>query len=98
MIGNEALGYSVSHSVQIGAGQTVSLQLETPRGTLNVNALPWANVWVDGQSVGETPIGNLSLPIGTHEVVFRHPDFGEQRRSVAVGVTGTARVAVDFRK
>ena len=98
VISSEALGYSVSHSVQIGAGQTVSLQLETPRGTLNINALPWANVWVDGQSVGETPIDDLSLPIGTHEVVFRHPDFGEQRRTVAVGATGSARVAVDFRK
>jgi hypothetical protein len=95
---NEALGYRLTRSVQIGAGQTVSLQLEIPLGTLNVNATPWADVWIDGRSVGETPIGNLSLPIGSHEIVFRHPDLGEQRRTVAVGVTGTARVGVDFRK
>ena len=43
-----------------------------------LNAQPWADVWVDGERVGETPIGNVAVPIGPHEVVFRHPQLGEQ--------------------
>lgn len=95
---NAALGYRVLRTVQIAAGQTTSVRLEPPHGTLNLNALPWAEVWIDGQRVGETPIGNLSLAIGTHEVLFRHPDLGEQRRTVVVGVTAPVRLGVDLRK
>ena len=52
-----------------------------------VNALPWAEVSIDGERVGETPIGSVQVPIGTHEVVFRHPDLGE-RRTTATVTTG----------
>jgi hypothetical protein len=97
-IHNAALGYRVSQQVEIKAGQTTSLSLAAPHGTLYVNALPWANVLIDGKPAGETPIGNLSLPIGTHELVFRHPDFAEQRKTVVVGATAPVRVGVDLRR
>ena len=95
---NAALDYHVSQRVEIKAGQTASLSLAAPHGTLYVNALPWANVLIDGKPAGETPIGNLSIPIGTHELVFRHPDFAEQRKTVVVGSTAPVRVGVDLRK
>jgi len=60
--------------------------------------LPWADVWIDGERVGETPIGNLSLPIGPHEIVFRHPDLGEQKYAATVSLKGPVRVSVDLRK
>jgi hypothetical protein len=63
-----------------------------------LNAQPWAEVWVDGEKKGETPIGNFSVPIGTHEVVFRHPELGERVVSTTVTVTTPARVIVDMRK
>jgi hypothetical protein len=53
---------------------------------------------VNGERKGETPIGNLGVPIGQHDVVFRHPQFGEQRRSVTVTSGGIARVGVDLRR
>ena len=37
------------------------IKIEFPKGTIALNAVPWAEVWVDGEKVGETPIGNLSL-------------------------------------
>ena len=95
---NPSLGYRVSRSVQIGPGQTTSVTLRPPMGTLSVNALPWAEVWIDGQRAGETPIGNFSIAIGNHELLFRHPELGEQRRSVTVGAIGPVRVGVDMRK
>jgi serine/threonine-protein kinase len=76
----------------------LSIALKPPQGTLSINALPWAEVWVDGKPAGETPIGNLSLPIGNHELVFRHPELGEQRRTVTVGALAPVRVGVDLRK
>jgi hypothetical protein len=63
-----------------------------------VNAQPWAEVFVDGERVGETPIGNLSRRIGSHEVVFRHPELGERREVVVITAGKPARVGVDLRK
>jgi hypothetical protein len=95
---NAALEYRVMRTVQVEAGQTLSINLKAPQGTLSINALPWAEVWVDGKPVGETPIGNLSLTIGNHELLFRHPELGEQRKTVTVGALAPVRVGVDLRK
>ena len=95
---NDALNFREERIVEVAPGSTVSLQLEPVHGTLNINAQPWATVWVDGTAIGETPIGNYSLPIGSHEVVLRHPEFGERRQTVVVGVGAPARVGVDLRR
>src|SRR5207249_603108 len=75
---DEALGYHVVRTVQVPPGKVAPIALNWPTGTASINALPWAEVFVDGAKVGETPLGNVSLPIGPHEIVFRHPDLGEQ--------------------
>ena len=62
-----------------------------------VNAIPWAEVLVDGNRVGETPIGSIAVPIGTHEVVFRHPELGERRMTVTVTTGEPVKVGVDLR-
>ena len=36
--------------------------------------------------------------IGTHEVVFRHPELGERRETVVIAVGKPARIGVDLRK
>jgi len=36
---------------------------------VNINATPWAEVWIDGKSFGETPLGNISVAPGEHEIV-----------------------------
>jgi hypothetical protein len=95
---NTALGFSLPRTVTITAGRTASIAVTPPRGSLSINALPWAEVWIDGQRVGETPIGNHSISIGQHEVVFRNPEFGEQRKTVIVGAQGAARIGVDMKK
>jgi serine/threonine-protein kinase len=95
---NEPLGYHVTRTVQVPPGKVASISVAWPTGTLAINALPWADVTVDGNAVGQTPIGNLTLPIGPHEIVFRHPDLGEQRQAVTVSLKMPARVSVDMRK
>jgi hypothetical protein len=98
VIANEAFGYRIVRSVVVAPGKVSPIKLEWPNGSLALNALPWAEVWVDGERIGETPIGNHSLPIGNHEVIFRHPQFGEQVVRATVTATAPARVSVDMRK
>jgi hypothetical protein len=95
---NETLGYRAVRTVQVPPGKLAAIKVEWPKGTIAINALPWAEVWIDGEKVGETPIGNLSLPIGGHEIVFRHPELGEQKYAATVSLTAPARVSVDLRK
>ncbi len=94
---SESLGYRSTRTVEVQPGQVAAVKLEWPKGTVALNAQPWAEVFVDGDRIGETPIGSVSLPIGTHEVVFRHPELGERRSSVTVGLGAPTRVSVDLR-
>jgi serine/threonine protein kinase len=95
---NQTLGYRATRVVQVPAGRVASLSVEMPMGTIALNAVPWAEVWIDGQRVGETPIGNLPVPIGPHEIVFRNPQLGERRHAATVTLNGPTRVSVDLRK
>jgi len=95
---NEALGFTAQRTVHVTAGKTAATKIDPPTGVLSINAQPWAEVWIDGERVGETPIGNLSRRIGTHEVVFKHPDLGERHETVVIAVGKPARIGVDLRK
>jgi hypothetical protein len=94
---NESLGYSATRIVNVPAGKVASVAADLPNGTVSLNASPWAEVWIDGQRVGETPIGNLSVSIGSHEVVFKHPQFGEKRHAISVTLGGPVRLSVDMK-
>jgi hypothetical protein len=95
---NEALGFTIRKTVRVAAGKMAATKIDLPNGVLSINAQPWAEVWVDGERVGETPIGNLPRRIGNHEVVLRHPELGERRQSVVIVVDKPTRIGVDLRK
>jgi hypothetical protein len=94
---NVDVGYRVRRSVTVQAGRRSSTRIEAPNGTLSINAVPWAEVWVDKERVGDTPIGNLQAAVGQREVVFRHPQLGERRTTVLVTLKGPVRVSMDMR-
>jgi hypothetical protein len=86
----------VSARVQSGRASRVIVPL--PSGVLSLNALPWADVWIDGTPMGTTPLANLSVPVGPHTVVFRHPTLGERTQNVVVKARTPARYGVDLNK
>jgi hypothetical protein len=95
---SSAIGFRTSRTVEIKPGQVTALAINVPNGTLNINAAPWASVWVDGNALGETPIGNLSIAPGQHEIVFRHPQFGERREKTIVRADGPTRVTANLQR
>jgi hypothetical protein len=94
---NREFGYRSVQSVDIepGAEQTLTVQ---PVGEMNLNAVPWAEVWIDGQKAGDTPLANHKVPLGTHEIVFKNPQFGERRMTSTVTSAAAVTAAVDFTK
>jgi hypothetical protein len=94
---NSALGYHSRQVFNIKPGEVLSVSIPPPQGKISINAVPWADVWIDGTHIGETPLANLSIPIGQHEVSFRHPSFAEQRRTAIVRYDVPARLSADLR-
>jgi hypothetical protein len=97
-IASELIGYRGTKSVQVSPGKVTTVTVDFPKGNMAINALPWAEVWMDGNKIGETPIGNFAVPVGSHDVVFKHPDLGEQRETVLVTLKNPVRLSVDMRK
>jgi hypothetical protein len=67
---NRGLQYSETRSVDVVPGRVATVRVDPPKAPLSVNALPWAEVVIDGASLGQTPIANIPVAIGTHEVMF----------------------------
>jgi hypothetical protein len=95
-LASAALGFRTTTSITVLPGKTASANIVLPDGSLSINAVPWANVWIDGKAVGTTPLGNLAVPIGTHEVVWRHPQLGERRQTATVTTRSAVRMGVDL--
>jgi len=95
---NAPLGYRARQTVTIKAGIITPLTLPPPMGRININAQPWAQVLIDDTPIGETPLANVSVPLGQHEIVFRHPDLGERRETVTVRGDAVGRVTTTFER
>jgi PEGA domain len=95
---NEDRGFRSVRTVEVVPGKVTSVAIDTPpAGLVNVNASPWAEIWIDGRRIGETPLANLSVSAGEHEVVFRHPQLGEKRQVLKVNPGARLRLSVEMK-
>ena len=95
-LSNKDLAYSSTQEVEIEPGGVKSVTVD-PRGAVNLGATPWAEVWLDGQKLGDTPLVT-QVALGSHEFVFKHPQHGERRITATVKASGTSPLTVDFTK
>jgi len=93
---NTEFGYQSHQVVEFKAGQIVPMRISPPAGRVSINAVPWALVSIDGNAAGETPLGNVVLPIGEHQITFRHPQLGERAQKVIVKANAATRVSAVF--
>lgn len=96
-LSSSEFGYNAVHEVDIEPGAVRSLTIDA-KGTANLNAQPWAEVWLDGTKLGETPLAGAPVPLGVREFIFKHPQFGERRVSATIRASAPTVVAVDFTK
>ena len=94
---NKELGYSATETVDITSGEVARINVD-PMGRANINAAPWAEVWVDGVKIGETPLANVPIRLGVRDVVFKNPQYPERKQTITVTANAVATVLVDFNK
>jgi hypothetical protein len=95
---NTNLEFTGRRSVKIVSGKTATVSVTLPSGKLSVNAVPWAEVSIDGRPAGTTPLANLSVTVGSHEVLWRHPQLGERRQTVTIKANSPTRLGMDLSK
>lgn len=94
---NRALGFSLSQSVEIEPGATANLDIETPFSSISVNGPEGATVQIDGVKVGETPLANYQVKIGTRDLMVTDRSGATYHISVTV-TREPAQVNVVFAK
>jgi hypothetical protein len=96
-VSNKDLGYSSTEEVEIQPGETTQLTLD-PRGRVNINAAPWAEVFVDGEKIGDTPINAAAIRLGVREIVFKNPQFPNKTLVTTVKAGDNDAISIDFSK
>jgi hypothetical protein len=93
---NRTLGYRSSRVVTVLPGEVtgVSLASKTP---ITVTASAPSEVWIDGVHIGQTPLVDHPVDIGTREILCRSPTSGD-RRVTATVTTRPLRISIDFSK
>jgi serine/threonine protein kinase len=71
---------------------------EKPSGTgkvnINVAGVPWADIYINGKKIGQTPKFNYPLPVGQYTVQVKNETAGlDQTKTVTVTAGGTSPVA-----
>jgi PEGA domain-containing protein len=95
-LSNTEFGYTYTHTVELEAGDIRTITLD-PRTSTELRATPQAEVWLNGEKIGDTPLVH-DLPLGKYELVFKHPRFGERRVPVTIRASSSSPIRVDMRK
>jgi hypothetical protein len=89
---SERFGFRASRSAEVKPGETAAVNVELPQATIEIVGPPDADVLVDGQMVGRTPLDPVFVAVGTREVTLRHPALGEQRQTATVTYRTPSRI------
>ena len=67
-----------------GYSATVAPEQIVTTGRLLIAPEPWANVTIDGSSLGQTPMAPIDLEEGSHTVLLTNPDYEDQTVTVNI--------------
>jgi hypothetical protein len=98
---NPALGVNFPFTVQVAAGHRATHRVQVGKGTLRINAIPWARVYLDGKMLDVTPIKPIKLYAGQHVVQLAYPGPSSTlrfRTRVTIRAGGNHKVIHNFLK
>lgn len=88
-----------TQNVTAKIGETVNVAARLHplgKGTINVTAIPWANVSLNGKDVGSTPKMLKDIPEGKADIKLSHPAYRQFTASVMVKADEQSEVAHTF--
>ena len=94
---NQEMGYKTTQAVDIEPGEERSVSL-VPTGELSANAMPWAEVWMNGKKVGDTPWRDCGCRSARTRSSSRIRNSPNASVTVTVTAKAPAAASVDFEK
>lgn len=77
---------------------TLSPKLSRLYGSLTINAIPWAEIFIEGESKGTTPLAGLRLPVGKYSIKLINQELKiEKSVDVKIEHNETAKVVVEMK-
>jgi hypothetical protein len=92
---NRTLGYLETRQVQVRPGEITRVVIAPSPSTLTVSANTAAEVLIDGERAGYTPLTNFPIRLGTRDIVVRTSAGTERRFTLTVSAT-PVQLTVDF--
>ena len=95
---SDRLGYNLRRRVTILSGQPRTLDIQPKKGRLRILIRPWADVSLDGNKLGTTPLAPQSVYEGEHRLTIENKTLGvlrHQRVVVSAGQEAVIRLRLD---
>ena len=77
-------------------GKIQNVSVEEAEGNLTVNAIPWANIYIDGKPYGTTPKTVADLKVGKYSVRLENPNFPAWETKVNISKGQTTNISYNF--
>jgi hypothetical protein len=78
-------GLQHEETIVLEPGQLLRRSVDLSKGTasgpiaeacsVTLGSTPWAEIWIDGQKTGTTPVIKRAIACGRHEIVLRNPEL-----------------------
>jgi serine/threonine-protein kinase len=95
-----AVGPSVAppsaHETPVAPPPTPATAAPPVQGWLLVLLKPWADVTVDGRTLGATPLDRIPLSPGSHAVILTHPRYAPFTQRVEIRAGETTTIQLDL--
>ena len=93
---SEHYQFRQTETLHVRSGFVTSHTVRLPTATVHVLSAQGAEIWVEGERVGEAPARGLAVTIGTREIMARHPELGERREIVEVRAGDETEVTLEL--
>jgi serine/threonine protein kinase len=77
-------------------GKIQNASVEEGEGDLTINAMPWANIYINGKPYGTTPKTVGDLKVGKYNVRLENPNFPEWETKVNILKGRTTNISYKF--
>ena len=86
----------IKKAAEIPTEKVVNVNSSTLLGRLSVECFPWAEVYIDGNKIDQTPLVDYKLTEGMHKLTFVHPDFPSYSREIKIIPNNLSTLKVNF--
>ncbi|MEJ2052559.1 MAG: serine/threonine protein kinase [Calditrichaceae bacterium] len=91
--------YTKTLNLEADKTYRISVNLDTTIGYFTCRVHPWAEIFIDGNSIGQTPLSNpVRLIPGQHELKIKNPGYSELSKRFTINKSDTVKLYFNLNK